>query len=56
MSILIGAERMNDGFTKPVKPMENGCFHGSLLPAYLFSVETLTGENNRCFDRFSLAG
>ena len=56
MPILMGAERVDHGFTKPVKPMENGCFHGSLLPAYLFSVETLTGEGNRCFDRFSLAG
>ena len=56
MSILIGAERVDHGFTKPVKPMENGCFHGNLLPVYLFSVETLTGEGNRCFDRFSLAG
>ena len=56
MSILIGAERVNHGFSQPVKPMENGCFHGSLLPAYLFSVKTLTQEGNRCFDRFSLAG
>ena len=55
MPILIGAERVDHGVTKPVKPMKNGCFHESLLPAYHFSVETLTGEGNRCFDRFSLA-
>ena len=56
MSILIGSKCVDHGFTKPVKPLENGCFHGSLLTAYLFSVETLTGEGNRCVDRFSLAG
>lgn len=56
MPILIGAERVEHGVTKPVKPMENGCFQGRLLPAYLFSVETLTEKGNRCFDRSSLAG